>query len=280
MVARVSPVPKFLALLALAALLVPGVALGRARVESALPTVYVEYAMNCTFAIVDDAGKAVSSIVPGYYQVQVTTPIPFAAETVTENRDFTACKGSVQFQLTGPGVSLATTLDDGDGAFYQFTATFKAGSTYTALDNNQPSVARAVFTTTATGSPSSPALPAGSGGSSTSKPTVSHDIAGSAVVPFRGSLAATIDAAGKLALKGKGKPVGTLKAGLYTFTVVDSSATSGFTIQRVARGVKSSAIALTGVGYKGTHVKTIDLKAGQWTFFSPDGKKTYFIAVG
>jgi hypothetical protein len=268
-----------LALLTLAVLLAPGLALGRARADSALPTLYVAYAMNCTFTIVDDAGKAVSSIVPGYYQVQVTTPVPFASETVTENHDFTACKGSVQFQLTGPGVNLATTLDDGDGAFYQFTATFKAGATYTAQDNNQPLVARAVFTTTATGSPSSPALPAGSGGSSTAKPTVSHDIAGSAVVPFEGNLAATIDAAGKLALEEKGKAVGTLTAGLYTFTVVDMSATRGFTIQRVARGVKSSAIALTGVGYKGTHAKTIDLKAGQWTFFSPGGKKTYFISV-
>jgi hypothetical protein len=259
----------------------PGVALGRARVESVLPTVYVQYGMNCTFAIIDDAGKTVTAIAPGAYQVVVTTPIPFAAEDPSPN-DFTACKGSVLFQLTGPGVSLSTTLDDGDGAFYQFTATFKAGSTYTAQDNNQPSVARGTFSTTATGSPSTPALPAGSGGTGTSKPTVSHDIAGSAVVPvpFRGNLAATIDTAGKLALKSKGKVVGTLKAGLYTFAVVDKSATSGFTIQKLARGVKTSAITLTGVGYKGTHVKTIELKAGQWTFFTPGGKKTYFIVVG
>jgi len=261
----------------LAVLLVP-VAVERARAESALPTIYVQYAMNCTFTITDDAGKAVSSIAPGYYQVVVATPIPFAAEGPSTN-GFTACKGSVQFQLTGPGVSLYTTLDDGDGAFYQFTATFKAGSTYTAQDNNQPSVARGVFSTTATGSPSTSSLPAGSGGSSASKPPASHDSAGSAVVPLRGNLAATIDAAGRLALTSKGKPVGTLKAGMYTFTVVDKSAKSGFSVQKLARGVKSIAIPLTGVGYKGTHLATLNLKAGRWAFFSPGGKKTYFIVV-
>jgi hypothetical protein len=246
-----------------------------ARAASAIPTVYVQYAMNCTFAITDDTGKTVSSIAPGAYQVEVTTPIPFAAEDPSPN-DFTACKGFVQFQLTGPGVSVYTTLDDGDGGFYKFTATFKAGSTYIAQDNNQPSVAHGAFTTTATGSPSTPALPGGSGGSSTGvKPTVSHDIVGSSVVPFQGSLAATVDTAGRLALKRKGKPVGILKAGLYTFTVIDKSATSGFAIQKL----KTAATTLTSVGYKGMHVASITLKAGQWTFFSPGGHPNYFIVV-
>jgi hypothetical protein len=71
----------------------------------------------------------------------------------------------------------------------------------------------------------------------------------------------------------KGKPVGNLKAGLYTFTVRDNSTKRGFSIQRL----KSTEIDLTGVGYKGTHVKTVNLKAGQWMFFSPSGKKYYFI---
>ena len=79
--------------------------------------------------------------------------------------------------------------------------------------------------------------------------------------------------AGKLALKTKGKSVNTLRAGLYTFTVVDQSAKRGFSIEKL----KANAIALTGVGYKGTHIKTVNLKAGQWTFFSPGVPKTYFI---
>ena len=270
---RGRPVPTALTLLALATALAFGAA--AARAASAIPTIYVAYALNCTFTITDDSGRTVSSIAPGAYQVQVTTPIPFAAEDPSQT-DFTACKGNVQFQLSGPGVGIATTLDDGDGGFEQFTATFKPSSTYTAQDNNQPSVARGVFTTTATGTPPTASLPSGSGGTPTgTKPTVSHDIAGSAVVPFRGNLAATVDASGRLALTSKGKPVGTLTAGLYTVAVVDRSATKGFTIQKL----KASAIALTAAGYKGTHVKTLDLKAGQWIFFSPGGLKNYFIVV-
>ena len=45
-----------------------------ARGAAALPTLYVNYNMNCTFGITDDSGKAVTSIAPGTYQVQITTP--------------------------------------------------------------------------------------------------------------------------------------------------------------------------------------------------------------
>ena len=54
---------------------------GSARTEicgaPALPTLYVNYTMNCTFSIVDDAGRPVTTIAPGSYQVEVTTPIMF-----------------------------------------------------------------------------------------------------------------------------------------------------------------------------------------------------------
>ena len=43
--------------------------------------------------------------------------------------------------------------------------------------------------------------------------------------------------------------------------------------------LKAKATTLTGVGYKGTHVASINLKPGQWTFFSPGGKKNYFIVA-
>ncbi len=261
------------AVLVVAAVLVPA-AVAR---QSALPTLFVAYTMNCTFAVSDDAGKRVSSIAPGTYQVYVTTPVVFGGYDLSGTFDMTACKGFVQFKLTGPGVNLDTTLQDGDEDKELLSATFQPSGTYTAVDLNQPSVARAVFTTTATGSPTSPTgtTSSGSGTSSGSKGSSQPSLVGSAAVAFRGNLAATIDTAGKLALKLKGKPVGTLKAGLYTFTVHDGSAKSGFSIQKV----KAGAVALTGVGYKGTHVKTIQLKPGQWTFFSPGGKKNYFIVV-
>jgi hypothetical protein len=261
------------ALLAAAAVVVPA---GNARV-GALPTLFVNYTMNCTFTIVDDSGKRVTSIAPGTYQVYVQTPQVFADVDLSGIFDMTACKSFVQFQLTGPGVNLSTTLQQGDEDKDLLSANFQPNGTYTASDLNQPTVARATFSTTATGTPT-PSTGAGNtstGSSSSSKGSTQSSLVGSAVVPFRGNLAATVNASGKLTLTLKGKPVGTLKSGLYTFTVHDNSAKSGFTVQKL----KSPATALTGVAYKGTHVKSIQLKAGQWTFFTPSGAKNYFIVA-
>src|SRR5215831_4905127 len=108
-----------------------------ARADTVLPSLYVHYTLNCTFTIVDDAGKAVGSIAPGTYQVIVSTPVDFGGEYVSGPGDMTACGGSVQFQLTGPGVSVHTTLDDGDASYGALTATLKASSAYTAQDLNQ-----------------------------------------------------------------------------------------------------------------------------------------------
>jgi hypothetical protein len=259
--------------LAVAAVLAPA---GSSR-SSALPTLYVAYTINCTFGITDDSGRKVTSIAPGTYQVNVTTPLVFSADMGQPSgpNDFTDCRGFVQFQLTGPGVNLSTTLQDGDEDHDILRATFQASASYTAQDNNQPSVTRTVFSTAATVSPTASADPSGTSKSSSSNGSSQPSLVGSGVVASRGNLAATIDPAGRLALKTKGRPVVTLKAGLYTFTVRDDSAKSGFSIQKVK--ANANAIALTGVAYKGTHVKTVQLKAGQWTFFSPGGKKYYFI---
>jgi hypothetical protein len=186
------------------------------------------------------------------------------------------------FDLAGPGVKLVTDMTHGEDSTASFVETFQPSSAYTYRDDNHPAIVW-TFVTDAGGSTSGVGSGSPSGGVTTGTPTVaksgkppaSSDIVGSAVVPFRGTLAASVDAAGKLGLTKKGKAVGTLRAGLYTFTVRDDSARSGFAIQRL----KASAITLTGVGYKGTHVKTIDLKAGHWAFFSPGGKKSYFIVV-
>ena len=112
-----------------------------------LPTLYVNYSQNCTFTMTDDAGNAVGAIAPGTYQVEVQTPGDFGAVDLNGITDMTACRGFVQFQLTGPGVSIQTTLDDGDSDFALATGVFRPNATYTAADENQPSVARVVFTT-------------------------------------------------------------------------------------------------------------------------------------
>ena len=70
-----SPTTARLALLVLAALLAlaPGRAAGAAN-----PSLYVEYAPNCTFAFVGDGGAPVASIAPGTYQLVVATPFAFS----------------------------------------------------------------------------------------------------------------------------------------------------------------------------------------------------------
>ena len=41
------------------------------------PTIYFDYSMDCTFTVVDDSGKTISSVSPGNYVVDVRTPLAF-----------------------------------------------------------------------------------------------------------------------------------------------------------------------------------------------------------
>src|SRR4029078_799480 len=110
------------AVLSTAAVLV-ATASGGAR-DTVLPSLYVDYALNCTFVITDDDGKRVSSIAPGTYQVLVRSVVVFALVDLSGIDDFTACKVFVQFQLSGPGVSTFTNLQEGDEDVDSFKATF------------------------------------------------------------------------------------------------------------------------------------------------------------
>src|SRR5262245_29886949 len=160
----------------------------------AMPTIYVVYAMNCTFTLVDDFGKHISSIPPGSYQIEVSTPIMFklvrpggvGVDDIAPN-DFTGCKGWVQFQLTGPGVDLFSTLDSGCDAFLLLPAqNFKPGATYTFLDLNQPGVTRTTLTVDRDGSPQAP--PSNPYTKTSGKGDKSSDLVGSARVPIIGTL--------------------------------------------------------------------------------------------
>jgi hypothetical protein len=257
------------------------VASGSAATKDAgLPTLYVAYNMNCTFTIANDAGSQISQIPPGTYQVQITTPVVFADVDLTDSQGtMTACQSFVQFSITGPGVNLATTLQDGDEDYGLIDATFQPGATYTAVDNNQPSVARLVFTTAASGSPVIPTNPDSGGG--TGKGSSQSDVVGSkstttttATVVDRGTLLATVSAAGKLSLTFDGKAVSTLKSGRYTITVSDHSKKSGFIVQE--SGNTANTVS-TGV-FTGKRSVTVSLGRGQW-FFYPSflGAKTYFL---
>jgi hypothetical protein len=283
---RVRLVSTLIAVLAIAAFFVSsGSAGSRASGQPALPTLYVNYTMNCTFSIVDDLGRPVNQIPPGTYQVEVSTPIMFklvvpggpGVDNIASN-DFTGCKGWVQFQLTGPGVNLSTTLDSGCDAFYLLPAqTFKPGATYTAQDLNQPSVAHATFTTATSGTPLTPKSPYGT---ISGKGISQADIAGSAAAQFRGTLGATLSAQGKPTLTTtKGKPVLILKSGSYKFAITDQDAKGSFVLQRIKAGSGFKPNDLTGVKFVGKISKTLTLKAGRWAYSSGHGTAYNFLVT-
>jgi hypothetical protein len=261
--------PTLIAALAAAAVLVPAAG---ARPGAVLPTLYVNYTMNCTFAISDDGGRRVTSIPPGTYQVLVQTPQVFADVDLSGIFDMTACKSYVQFHLSGPGVSLATTLQDGDEDKEMLSATFQPSATYTAFDNNQAAVTRTTFTTAASGSA---AAPTGPTSSVSGKGSSQEELVGSAANPFRGSLDAIVYKTGKLSLSRNGKTVRSLKSGRYTFSVDDESKAAGFTV----KSLRGKAVNVTNAAFVGSHSATLLLAPGRWYFYWASGQRTTFFVL-
>src|SRR5262249_3874272 len=109
---------------------------------------------------------------------------------------------------------------------------------YTAVDLNQPSVAKVSFGTAASGTAASPTGPTNSAGNG--KTTTDTSVIGSksgssgstSSDPVRGTLDGTVSAAGNVKLALKGKVVSSLKYGQYTLVVTDSSSKSGFVLQQ------------------------------------------------
>jgi hypothetical protein len=217
--------------------------------------------MNCTFTILDDSHKPVTSIAPGSYQVDVRTPVVFGMYPMTEGQtDFYACRGVPQFQLTGPGVNLFTTMTAGCEQDKLFTETFAANSTYVAQDLNQPSVTRSTFTTQASGTSSSVAVTYG-GGKAQAQQSV--DIVGSQALT--GTLRATVSPQGELRLMNAGKTVSKLAAGRYKVAIVDQDAKAGFTI---LGPIAAAPTSLTPAAFKGTRSVTLRLTPGKWSYYS------------
>jgi hypothetical protein len=244
--------------------------LGATVSRAALPSLYFHYGADCTFQLVDDSGNQVGTIPPGNYQVVIDTPFSFATNPAS-------CP-YVKFDLTGPGVSVQTTLGDGGSEIEAYPVTLKASSTYVAQDDGAPVRTRKTFSTASSGSPA-PVTTAGgstttttsSGGSKTPPPTQKTP-----AVVQRGALVGTVGANGALSLTKDGKPVKILPAGRYTLTVHDRSRSSGFTLQ----AVRSDPITLTAGAFVGTKSKALTLNRGQWLFYgSFVGKKTYFLVT-
>jgi hypothetical protein len=277
MAGRVRRVSILLAVVAVGTVLVStGSAKPRDSGQPAFPTLYAVYTMNCTFTIVDDGGRKVSSIAPGTYQVEVSTPVNYGWLEVG------GCKGGwVQFELTGPGVNLSTTLEEGCENNYTLPPTFfKASSTFTAEDLNQPSATRSVFTTLASGSPTVPNSPYGP---TSGKVTASTDIACSAcktTAKLRGTLTGTLSAAGKPTLTSKGKAVSILKAGRYRVAITDQDPKGSFTIKQHQTGPTDlKSTDLTGLEFVGKRSKIVTLRAGVWMYYSGRGQYYHFRVI-
>jgi hypothetical protein len=282
MAARVRFVSALVAVIALAAIIVSsGSAGSKAEAPPALPTLYVSYALNCTFTITDDSGKRVTSIAPGAYQVDVNTPVLFGYLDPKDGGCSGDGYGYVNFQLTGPGVNLTTTIDAGCETDYQFPpTTFKASSTFTAQEMSQPSVTRSVFTTLASGSPPIPTKNAYT--PTSGKGTTSQDIVGSGIsAAVRGTLTGTLSANGKPTLTSKGKTVSTLKAGRYVFAITDQDPKASFILVIHQTGfLAPKSNDLTGVAFVGKQRKIVTLKAGTWMYYAARGKFYHFQVVG
>jgi hypothetical protein len=240
-------------LLALAAVAIAGT-YPLAPGAATLPSIYVQYGDDCSVGITVDGGITVSPtttpavIPPGPYQVVLRAP---------ENS--AAC--AIEFQLSGPGVQLLFDFG-GEGLNDQATETLLPGSTYMALDLNAPARTRAIFTTAANGSSST--LVGQSSSTATGHGEVATDLVGSARVPYRGTLAATLGIGGAVALRVRGKAVTSIRAGRYDLAVDDRTAKSGLALQKARR----RAVAITSAVFVGRRTRRIALTPGTWLLYS------------
>jgi hypothetical protein len=257
MMSRTSPSKYARAVLVLAGLVVLSAAPGA---QAAFPSLYVNYKTeDCTFQVTNDSGAAVSAIAPGTYQVVITTPDPYGVFGQTEG--LAACKGFIQFRLSGPGVDVYTTLDYGDGTSEMYPATLQPGAAYTMQDDNNISGTRRTINVSTSGA----AAPAPAPGKGTAAG------ASDALATLHGIVARN----GKLSLRRNGKAVTSLKAGRYTFSVDDQSKKLGSRVQ-VLNG---KAQTITSPGYIGWQEVTLTLVPGRWAFFAPGGARTVFLVV-
>jgi hypothetical protein len=180
------------------------------------------------------------------------------------------------FHLTGPGVDYKAANVDTTAVF---SVTFQAGATYHFFDDLNPKISQTILATTAPAPTTTNPLPSTPVTSST-KATAGGIVGSQAAPPrpaARGTLTATVRLSGKVTLSYHGQVVSSLKAGLYTVSVTDSSKKSGFVIQQSHK----LATSISTAPFTGKKSKTLDLSKGQW-FFYPSfiGQKTYFVVTG
>src|SRR4051794_5419887 len=271
-----------------AAVFVPlGTAARRATAPQPKPTINIKYAMNCTFTVLDDNGNTLTNIAPGTYQIFVSTPEMFklvrpggvGVDNIAAN-DFTGCKGWVQFQVTGPGVNLFSTLDSGCDAYLLLPEqTFKSGQ-YVFQDLNQPNVTRTTINVAPGGYTWVPAknpYNVTSGKGSTQKDLIGSDQGkGKVLATLTGSVSPK---GGVTSLKLNGKQVKTLKHGRYKLSITDQSKTGSFEVKALAGSAKGLNKDLTDYAFVGHHDVWFTFAAGRWGYSTGVKSKQNYILV-
>jgi hypothetical protein len=256
------------------ALLLSAAAPAATKLAADYPTLLVSFKATNTVTVtladgtpVGTTSGAPTSVAPGTYNISI---------------DDAAFVADIQWHLSGPGVNLVTNMSYGEEPSETWVETFLPSSTYTWRDDNRPGTVF-TFTTAATAPVGTPNSGQAAGLSSTTPQSsgkngkaASTDVVGSGVAVKRGTLVGTVTAGGRLTLTLKGKTVGSLEAGLYTFAISDESKKAGFSVQQI----KKDATQITTAAFTGKKTKTITLRAGQW-FAYPTfvGKKLYFIVT-
>jgi hypothetical protein len=175
--------------------------------RSVTPTLVVNFTPTGVVSVSLPDGTAVGStggtpttIPAGYYTLVLNGPGGCIIEPL--------------FELSGPGVNITSDMLGGEVDTYSVSATFLTNATYTwHIDQNQ----NVVYSFKATGPLTGVAATVGSSTSSgASSPPTSIGIVGSEIVPFRGTLTASVTSRGAPVLSYRGKLVTALKSGRYT----------------------------------------------------------------
>jgi hypothetical protein len=227
-------------------------------------TLNVTFFANDTIAVTLADGTPVGTtsgaptVIPaGYYTVQISGPMGLP-------------DGLPYFQLTGPGVDLLSNLNEGGVDSARDQVTFLTSSTYSWTDDAIPGVVHTFVTSAEVGG----AAPATAVSPKKGAPTQEQDIVGSAAVPTRGTLTATVSATGRPNVQQDGAPAADLLAGTYRIAVTDRSRRAGLVVAKSGDEARS----LSGVRYVGKRSVSVKLTPGRWTFASGAGRYSVVVS--
>jgi hypothetical protein len=256
---------KRVAILAVVAFVVAAPAQAR---RTSNPALFVNFFTDGTIAMTLADGTPVGStsgtptVIPaGYYTMVFSGP--------------GGCSALPNFKLSGPGMNLVATMYEGAMSKGPSTANFAPSATYAWIDDAFPSVVHTFSTSSeVVGTP--PPTTTTKTPTPRGKPVTSNDVVGSQVARTVGTIAGSVNAAGRLAIAFKGKSVGSLKAGRYTIAVKDTSSKVGFSLRKSGQ---ARTIVVTQPSFLGRHSVSVKLTAGRWLFTPSPGKPAFAIKV-